>query len=404
MAAFVYTALDPKGKEVKGVLEADSIRQIRQQLRDQGLVPLGVDPATEKRAATSGLSLSFGRRLGALDLVLFTRQIATLVAAGLPLEEALSAVAQQAEKSTVRTLVMAVRSKVLEGHSLAQALGEFPSSFNDMYRSTVAAGEHSGNLDLVMNNLADYTERRFESRRNVELALFYPVTLLALAVLVVGGLMVYVVPDMVRVFENTQQDMPPITEFLLGASNFMRAWWWAVFLGVGALVLIVRWLLAQPALRLAWDRRKFSIPLIKRIVRSNNAARYASTLSILTSSGVPLVDAMNIAGEVVSNQYLKKRLTEATQRVSEGSSLRVALEGVGQFPPMLLHMVASGEASGELDQMLQRVADYQQNEVQRIVDTIVGLFEPAMLVMMGAVVMFIVMAILLPILNMNQLV
>jgi len=213
-----------------------------------------------------------------------------------------------------------------------------------------------------------------------------------------------VVPDMVEVLENVGQTLPLSTRFLIGLSDLLRVYWWLLLIAVGIGVYAVRWLLAQPAIRERWDRQKLSMPLVSRISRSSNAARYANTLSILTSSGVPLVEAMNIAANVVSNAWIKRRLGEATQRVSEGSSLRTALEGVGHFPAMLLHMVGSGEASGELDTMLDKVATYQQAEVQRIVTTLVRLFEPMMLLVMGGMVMFIVMAILLPILNMNQLV
>jgi general secretion pathway protein F len=406
MAAFEYTALDPRGRQRKGVLEADSVRQIRQLLRDQGLVPLGVEAAGERAVKKPGEGFSFKlpRRIGPLDRVLFTRQLATLIAAGLPVEEALQAVAQQSEKQHIRSLVMGIRSRVLEGHSLASSLASYRSSFSEMYRSTVAAGEQSGHLDKVLDNLANYTERQFEARRDVEMAMLYPAVLTLLAFGIVGALMVYVVPDMVSVLENMGQGLPASTRFLIATSELARDYWWALIALVGLVVAGIQWALAQPPIRLAWDRQKLFMPLVSRITRSSNAARYANTLSILTSSGVPLVEAMNIASEVVSNAWLKRRLADSTQRVSEGTSLRAALEGVGHFPPMLLHMVASGESSGELDSMLEKVAIYQQTEVERIVTTLVRLFEPLMLVVMGGLVMFIVMAILLPILNMNQLV
>lgn len=407
MAAYEYIALDAGGKQKKGILEADSVRQIRQLLRDQGLTPLNVDTAAEGKTRIAGGAKTspFGsRKLSGLDLAMFTRQLSTLLTASLPLEEALAAAAQQSEKRHVNGLIMAVRSKVLEGFSLAAAFAEFPTSFNNLYRSTVAAGEQSGFLDRVLDNLADYTEARFESRRNVEMALFYPVIVLCLALLIVGGLVVYIVPEMVRVFENMGQDLPAMTQALISLSDFLRNWWWALGLLIWGAVIVVRWLLAQPKLRLSWDRKVLRMPLIGRVARTGNAARYASTLSILTSSGVPLVDAMNIAADVVDNTVLKRRLQQATQRVSEGSSLRAALETVGYFPPMFLHMVASGEASGELDQMLGRVSNYQQAELERVVSTVVKMFEPLMLLFMGGLVMAIVMAILLPILNMNSLV
>lgn len=406
MAAFSYTALDERGKQKKGILEADSGRQIRQMLRDQGLVPLNVASAgSRERSADSKPSFSgFGRRLGALERVLFTRQLATLITAGLPIEEALQAIAKQSEKPAVRALVLGVRSRVLEGHSLAASLADYPSTFNDMYRSTIAAGEQSGFLDKVLENLATFGERQFESGRDVEMALIYPVILFLLALCIVGALMVYVVPDMVGVIENSGQSLPRITEILIGLSEFLRDNWWLLALGAIAVTALIRMFLARPPIRLVWDRQKLSMPLIGRIARGTNSSRYANTLSILTSSGVPLVDAMKIAEQVVANAWLKNRLTEATQKVREGTALNAALEGVGYLPPMMLHMVASGEASGQLDSMLERVAVFQQAEVERVVTTVVSLFQPLMLVLMGGLVMFIVMAILLPILNMNQLV
>jgi len=404
MAAYEYVALDPAGRQKKGVLEADSLRQIRQMLRDQGLVPLSVDTAAERHGTTRTDRFRWRRGMSALDLALFTRQMSTLLAASLPIEEALRAVAQQTEKRHVSSMVMGIRSRVLEGHSLASGLAEFPNAFSDLYRATVMAGEQSGHLDSVLENLAAYTERRYDSARNVEMALAYPVVLLVLAFTIVGALLVYVVPDIVHVFEGTGQKLPFLTAALIGLSEFVRGYAWLLLLGAAGLALLIRWLFQQPDFRLQWDRRKFDVPIVRRVTRANNSSRYASTLSILTLSGVPLVEAMGIAADVVGNRWLKQQLADATRRVSEGSSLRVALEGAGHFPPMMLHMVASGESSGELDRMLAKVAEYQQQELERLVTTIVRLFEPAMLVLMGGLVMMIVMAILLPILSMNQLV
>ena len=402
MAAFEFVALDERGRRKRGVREADSRRQVRQVLREEGLTPLSVDQTVER--APGVLRVSLGRGMSVLELALFTRQMATLVAAGLPIEEALNAVAGQSEKRRVRAMVMAVRARVREGYPLAGALGEFPATFPGMYRSTVAAGEQSGFLDVVLENLADYVEARFEARRNVEMALLYPVLLLVFALLIVGALLVYVVPDIVRVFDDTGEELPWLTQAMIAVSDFLRAWLWLVAAGVAVVVLGLRRLLAHSRPRSAWDRYKLRMPVFGRIVRGGNASRYASTLSILTSSGVPLVDAMHIAGEVVTNRWLKGRLDDATARVSEGSSLRAALESAGHFPPMFLHMVASGEASGELDTMLRKVAQYQQQELERLVTTLVRLFEPTMMLFMGVLVIVVVLAILLPILSMNQLV
>ena len=403
MAAFEYQALDTSGRSRKGVIEADSARHARTLLRDQSLVPTKVS-VTSSQEVKSRQKFALQRHLGHLDRVLFTRQLAALVGSSLPIESALAAVAEQADKQRVKGLIMAVRSKVLEGYSLAVSLSDHEGSFNGLYRATVAAGEQSGFLDKVLENLADYEERQFSATRNVEMALIYPAVLLVMAILIISGLMVYIVPDMVNVIVDTGQQLPWFTVALIAITDFMASYWWLLFAGLAALVAFSRWLLAKPTLRLRWDRLKFEIPLIQRITRSANASRYTNTLSILTRSGVPLVEAMHIASGVVSNQWLQRALREATQRVSEGISLHIALARIGQMPPMLLHMVAAGEQRGTLDAMLGRVADFQQDEVERVVSALVKLFEPLMLLLMGGVVLFIVMAILLPMLSMNQLV
>lgn len=403
MAAFEYQALDASGRTQKGVIEADSARHARSLLREQNLAPTKVG-ITSSQAVASTRSFALQRHLGHLDRVLFTRQLATLVGASLPIEAALAAVAEQADKQHVKGLIMAIRSKVLEGYSLAVSLGDHTGSFDSLYRATVSAGEQSGFLDKVLENLADYEERQFAATRNVEMAMIYPAVLLLMAVLIISGLMVYIVPDMVNVITDTGQQLPWFTTVLIAMTVFMANYWWLLLMLAGILVALTRWLLSQPAIRLRWDRLKFDMPLVQRITRSANAARYTNTLSILTRSGVPLVEAMHIASGVVANHWLQRALTEATQRVSEGISLHMSLAKVGQMPPMLLHMVAAGEQSGTLDTMLGRVADFQQSEVERVVSTMVKLFEPLMLLLMGGVVLFIVMAILLPMLSMNQLV
>ena len=409
MAAFEYTAIDAKGRQRKGVVEGDSSRQVRQILRDQGLAPMAVEPAASRgngeAKSGGGLSLSlFAPTLSPLDLALLTRQLATLIAAGLPVEEALHAVARQTEKRRQSALIMNVRGKVLEGYSLAAALGEYPNAFSSMYRSTVAAGEHSGFLHVVLDNLANHTEARFESMRGVQMALMYPILLFCVSVLIVSGLLVYVVPNLVSVFADAGQELPALTLALIDLSGFLTSYWWLLIGGLCGFALLIRMLLSQPGIRLGWDRRKLSLPLIGKMGRGGNASRYADTLSILTTSGVPLVDAMQIATEVVANTYLKRRLGAALQSVKEGSSLRNALEQAGHFPPMFLHMVGSGEASGELDAMLAKVADYQQKELTRLVGTLVELLQPLMMLAMSGIVLLIMLAIMVPMLNMNQLV
>jgi general secretion pathway protein F len=402
MAAFEYKALDQKGKQQKGVLEADSSRQVRQILRDKGWIPLEAEQTVEKDRSES----LFARRrnISVKDLALVTRQIATLVQSGIPIEETLSAVASQSERPAIRSMMLAIRAKVLEGYTLADSLGEFPGAFPKLYRSTVAAGEHAGHLDLVLNRLADYTESRQAARQKIQLAAIYPIILSFVAIAIVVFLLTYVVPDIIDVFINNGQELPPLTRGLLAVSDFLAAW--GGLLAICAVLVLIgfRYMMRKDSFRFAWHKRLLHMPFIKKISRGSNTAQFASTLSILNSSGVPLVDAMKISSEVLSNDCLKAALHESAQSVSEGASLHKSLENTGYFPPMMVHMIASGESSGELGQMLERTAAHQESDLQGLIETIVGLFEPLMLLFMGGVVLIIVLAIMLPILNMSNLV
>jgi len=402
MPAYEYKALDTRGKQTQGVVEADAPRAVRQQLREQGLTPLAVELAVEKQRRSSPLRQ--GGSLGASDLALVTRQLATLIQSGIPVEQALSAAAQQTEKPRIRSMLIAIRAKVMEGYTLADSLAEFPRAFPRLYRSTVAAGEHAGHLDLVLNRLADYTEGRQEARQKIQLAAIYPIILSVVAIAIVVFLLTYVVPDIIEVFLKQGQELPTLTKAMLTVSDFLSAWGLYLLVFLVACLLAFRFALSKPGFRLRFHKRLLHSPLIKGMVRGVSTARYASTLSILTSSGVPLVEAMRIAGEVLSNDYLRQQLQGATRKVSEGGSLHRSLEQTGYFPPMMLHMIASGEASGELDNMLERTARMQENTLQSQIAAIVGLFEPMMLLVMGVVVLIIVLAIMLPILNMSNLV
>ncbi len=403
MAAFEYLALDPRGREQKGLIEADSPRQARQLLREKQWAPLEVKQAKSKEDVSRG-GLSFGRGLSARDLALVTRQLGTLVQAALPIEEALRAAAAQSTSAKIKSMLLAVRARVMEGHSLAAALREYPSAFPELYRATVAAGEHAGHLGLVLDQLADYTDQRQQSRQKIQLALLYPVILMVASLAIVVLLLGYVVPDVVKVFVNTGQELPALTRGLIATSDVVKNWGWLIVLGLIGAFLAMRAALRDPALRLRWHAFILRIPLIGRLSRATNTARFASTLAILTKSGVPLVEALSIAAAVIANLRIRERVVEAAQKVREGSSLTRALDATGEFPPMMLHMIASGEKSGELDQMLARTARNQENDLAAQVSLLVGLFEPFMLVFMGAVVLVIVLAILMPILSLNQLV
>ena len=406
MAAFEYRALNPRGKEIKGVLEADSIRQVRQSLRHKGLAPLRVSPTRHKELTGRLIFFSdfLKPKLSVNERALVTRQMSTLVGAGLPIEEALTAVSKQSEKPSTQNMMVTIRSKVMEGFSLANALGEYPRAFPKLHRATVAAGESAGHLDLVLNKLAEFTESQQESSSKVKQALVYPVILFALTVLILGGLLGYVVPDIVKVFEDSEQALPGLTTAVISASDFIVDYGLLVLFGLVGILLGGLRLLQVSSIRLGYDRRLLSMPLIGKLARGTNTAQFASTLSILSSSGVPLVEAMRIAGEVLSNAWLRQKVTEATVRVSEGSSLSSSLEKSASFPPMMLHMIASGEASGELDEMLSRVSKHQQQDSDLVMSLLLSLFGPLMLVVMGGAVFTIVMAIMLPIINLNQLV
>lgn len=405
MPAFSYIALDNRGKQSTGMLEADSSRQIRQQLRDKNLTPLQVTAVvTDRVKRDKPQFFSSAPTLKIADLAMITRQLATLVQAGLPLEEALAAVAKQTEKSKVRGIMLAVRSRLVEGHSLAESLAEYPKAFPVLFRATVAAGEHAGFLDLVLNRLADYSERAYESRQKVMLALLYPVLLFIMAIAIVSGLMAFVVPDVVEVFVGQGQQLPALTRMLIACSDFVVDYGLLTLLVIIASVLLFNYSLHNALFRLAADKFYLQLPLLGRMIKGSNSARYTSTLAILTTSGVPLVDAMGIAGEVTANSWLKKKVELANQQVKEGGSLHRALDNCGFFSPMMVHMIASGEMSGELDAMLSRVSEHQQKELDNLVATLVGFFEPGMLLFMGCAVLVIVLAILQPIFDLNTLI
>jgi general secretion pathway protein F len=402
MAAFIYTALDAKGRQKKGVLEADSARQIRAQLRDKGWTPLSVEISTQKDKDTR--FFGFGPKLSTADLALITRQLATLIQAGLPIDESLKALSDQTGKQKSKAMILAIRAKVLEGYTLAKALGEFPRAFPHLYRSTVAAGEHAGHLDTVLNRLADYTESRQASDQKIKLAAIYPLLLTLVATGIVVWLLATVVPDIVNIFIKNGQTLPALTQFMLNLSHFITSWGWLTLILIALGLFFFRLSLRKPAFRKTWHFFLLRMPALGGFIKDANTARFGSTLAILTSSGVPLVEAMRIAGQVVMNIPIQEALVQATVSVSEGGSLHKALEETGYFPPIMLHMVASGENSGELDSMLARTAAQQETTLQNTVEALVKIAEPMMLLVMGGIVATIVAAIMMPILELQKMV
>lgn len=404
MSAFEYTAVDISGRERKGVLEGDTARQVRQLLRDQSLLPVTVNEVASQERKQHRASFSIRRGVSASDLSLLTRQLATLVHSGLPLDESLQAVSEQTEKPRIKSVLLGVRAKVLEGHALADGLGEFPRVFPELYRATVAAGEQSGHLDTVLERLADYTESREQLRSRTLNAMLYPVLLFVVCTSIVFLLLAFVVPKIVKQFENSKAELPILTKGLIAISDFARNWGWLVILVAGlALWLFFRWL-RNPAARRRFHAFLLRMPLLGKVVRGTNTARFARTLATLTSSAVPVLEALRISGEVVTNLPMRDAVQEAAARVREGASIGRSLAASRMFPPMMIHLIASGETSGDLETMLDRAATNQEREMDAILGTFVGLLGPLMILVMGGFVLLIVLAMLLPIFQLNQLI
>ncbi|MDW6091210.1 type II secretion system inner membrane protein GspF [Vibrio rhizosphaerae] len=404
MAAFEYQALDLKGKRKKGVIEGDSARHVRQRLKEQGLTPIAVQATqAQKNNQTQSSHTSWKRGIGATDLALLTRQMSTLLQSGMPLEACLQAVIEQTEKPRIRSVLTRVRSKVTEGFSLADSMADYPHIFDGLFRSMIAAGEKSGHLDMILNRLASYTENRQKMRSKLLQALIYPIVLVVFAVTIVAFLLAAVVPKIVGQFIQMGQTLPTSTQLLLNMSHFVQEWGWLVLLLVLGGWAFIQSALKRPHIRFAFHRKLMSVPMIGKIVRGLNTSRFARTLAICSSSSIPILDAMLVAKDVVENTYMKQKVQEAAESVREGASIRKSLQQTKLFPPMMLHMIASGEQSGELEKMLISAADNQDEQFEATVNIALGLFTPMLIALMAGLVLFIVMATLMPILEMNNL-
>jgi general secretion pathway protein F len=404
MGAFEYTALDAQGRERKGLIEGDTPKHVRQLLRDKQLLPMEIQETAEQELKKGRARGFFRRGLSTLDLALLTRQLATLLRSGLPLEESLQAVAEQTEKPRVQRIILGVRSKVVEGHPLAEGLRDFPQAFPEIYRATVSAGEQSGKLDSVLERLSDYTESRQAMGQQVSNALVYPIVLMVLSFAIVSFLLAYVVPQVVAVFESGHQELPVATRILIGMSDFIRHYWYYALILIAVAIWGFRRWLRAPESRLRFDRFMLHVPLAGKLIRGLNTARFSRTFSILTASAVPVLEALRISAEVVSNMPMRRAVEDAALRVREGAPIGKSLAARKLFPPMMIHLISSGESSGELESMLERAASNQEREMDGLLSTMTNLLGPFMVVFMGAVVMFIVIALLLPIFQLNDLV
>ncbi len=404
MPAYEYIAIDSRGKERKGTMEGDTPRQVRQLLREKQLTPLEVEEVRERKGTAEKGLRTYRQSLKTADLSLITRQLATLLQAGTPLEEALGTIAQQAHRQSVERIIIGVRSRVMEGYSLADSLAQFPGAFPNMYRATVAAGEHAGHLDKVLERLADYTENHQAMQQKITSALIYPVMLTLIAIGVVSGLLGYVVPQVVQVFDNMGQDLPVLTRAMIAASDIVKTLgpWVLVFSIIGAIVFARMY--RRPGFKRRVDSMMLRLPLIGNLIRGKNGAAFSRTLSILAGSGVPILTALKNSADVVGNLPMKEAIEKTAEKVREGGTISGSLQKTGLFPPMAMHLIASGEQSGKLEDMLERAAEQQERETTTTISTALSLFEPALILIMGAVVLIIVLAILLPIFELNELV
>lgn len=405
MPAFRYEAVDEAGATRKGVIDADNARAARADLRAQGLTALAVEAiAAELDASGAARGRRFGERLSSAELALFTRQLASLLEAGLPLEQAFSALLEQAERPYLRDLIASIRSEVVGGAAFSDVLGRHPRDFAEIYRALVASGEQIGHLARVLSRLADYIERRNALVQKVKLAFTYPAIVTVVAFSIVIFLLTYVVPQIVSVFANTKQKLPLLTVLMLALSDFVRHY------GLIVLLLLVgawfgwRRALRQPDLKRRWHAWLLDAPLYGKFERSLNTARFASTLAITTGSGVPILRALQTSCDTLSNVAMRELVQQAGDNVREGVSLARALSAQKHFPPMLIHMIRAGELTGELPAMLDRAASAQEQDLERRTLTIAGLLEPALILAMGVVVLLIVLAVLMPIIEINQLV
>jgi general secretion pathway protein F len=405
MPAFRYEAVDNAGASKKGVVNADNARAARADLRAQGLVPLSVDAiSAQVDAAGVTKSRAFGERLSTTELAMFTRQLASLLEAGLPLEQAFSALLEQAERPYLRDLIAAIRSEVVGGAAFSEVLARYPRDFAEIYRALVASGEQIGHLARVLSRLADYIERRNALVQKVKLAFTYPAIVTVVAFAIVIFLLTYVVPQIVTVFASTKQKLPLLTVMMLAISDFVRAW--GILVGIVVVLAWIGWrrALRQPALKRRWHTWLLTAPLYGKFERSLNTARFASTLAITIGSGVPILRALQTSRDTLNNVAMQELVEEASGSVREGVSLARALSAQKHFPPMLVHMIRAGEITGELPAMLERAASAQEQDLERRTLTIAGLLEPALILAMGVVVLLIVLAVLMPIIEINQLV
>ncbi len=407
MPVFQYKALTAAGKAVQGLKEADSPKTLRANLRRDGVFlteVLGEAQAKEQAKRDVSVRRWVLGRVGPRDLAVATRQLAVLTHAGVPLVEALTALVDQVEHERLKRVLGDVKQRVNEGSSLADALAAHPRVFSTLYVNMIRAGETSGALEIVLVRLADFTESQARLRSKIAGTMAYPIAMMVIGTLIMGVLFTVVIPKITQIFENTNATLPWYTALTIGISSFAARWWWAILLLLAAATYgLVRWR-GTPAGRAAWDRAVLRAPILGPIVRQIAIGRFARTLSTLLKSGVPLLTAMDIVKNILGNTRLAEVVDQARDAIREGESIAAPLKRSGEFPPLVHHMVAIGERSGALEEMLANVADAYEDQVETTIGALTSLLEPVMIVAMGGVVAFIVFSVLMPILQINNLV
>ena len=402
MDAFEYSCLDQSGKTQTGILQADTEKHVRQILRNKNLIPVKI----EKINATVNKTVDqkFNTRLKSGELPVFIRQLSTLLKAGLPLAEALNTIIEQTENKSSKKILITLRSKLMEGHPLAYSMKMFPKAFDELITTSIEAGEQSGNLDEVLLRLAEYLEQRQDMGKQSWMALLYPIILIITSILVVSGLMVYIVPKVIQVFENNNAELPAITKILVSISDRVRKYGLTVSIIFMVLIVTFIFALQNHEFRFKWHRFLLKLPLVGSFIRVSQSARFTRTLGILTKSTVPIVQALSLSGKVINNLVIKNSVEKTASQVREGSSLSQSLKNNGYFPPMTIRLINSGEQSGILSDMLERAADTQERDVNHKLRSIVSVMQPVAILIVGMMILLIVLAMLLPIFQMNTII
>lgn len=402
MDAFEYSSLDQSGKSKSGIIQADTEKHVRQLLRDQNLIPVKIEKMQAGVDSAAGKKHNTKLRTGELPIII--RQLSTLLKAGLPLDEALSTITEQSDHKNSKKILITLRAKLMEGQSLAYGMDLFPKAFDELITTSVEAGEQSGHLDEVLLRLAEYLEQREDMSKQSWMALLYPIILIVTSIAVVSGLMVFIVPKVIQVFETNNAQLPIITRALVSLSDWIRQYGLAVFIALMIAIVAFIFALQNQEFRYKWHKFLLKIPILGSFIRIAQSARFTRTLGILTKSTVPIVQALSLSSKVIKNLVIKESVEKTAAQVREGSSLSQSLKANGYFPPMTIRLIHSGEQSGILSEMLERSADTQERDVNQKLTSIVSIMQPVAILIVGMMILLIVLAMLLPIFQMNTII